>query len=71
MTITLKNASYKILQVLERLKEYEKDLEIEKVPNDETLEAMRECEEILSDIQAGKRAPYSSWQDAKEALLED
>ncbi|WP_394981014.1 hypothetical protein [uncultured Helicobacter sp.] len=71
MTITLKNASYKILQVLEGLKEYEKDLEIEKVPNEETLEAMRECEEILSDIQAGKRVPYDSWQEAKEALLED
>ena len=69
MTVTLKNVDFETLQVLESLKGLKKDLEIEKIPNEETLEAMRECEEILTDIKAGKRVPYNSWSEAKEALL--
>ena len=53
------------------VKGLKKDLEIEKIPNDETLEAMRECEEILENIRKGKRVPYNSYQEAKEALLKD
>ena len=49
MTITLKNVDFETLQVLESLKGLKKDLEIEKIPNEETLEAMRECEEILAN----------------------
>ena len=71
MTITLRNVDFETLQVIESLKGLKKDLEIEKIPNDETLEAMRECEEILEDIRKGKRAPYNSYQEAKEALLKD
>lgn len=71
MTITLRNVDFETLQVIESLKGLKKDLEIEKIPNDETLEAMRECEEILEDIRKGKRVPYNSYQEAKEALLKD
>ena len=71
MTITLRNVDFETLQVMESLKGLKKDLEIEKIPNDETLEAMRECEEILEDIRKGKRVPYNSYQEAKEALLKD
>ena len=49
MTIMLKNVDFETLQVLESLKGLKKDLEIEKIPNEETLEAMRECEEILAN----------------------
>ena len=65
MTITLRNVDFETLQVIESLKGLKKDLEIEKIPNDETLEAMKECEEM------GKRVPYNSYQEAKEALLKD
>ncbi len=71
MTITLRNVDFETLQVIESLKGLKKDLEIEKIPNDETLEAMRECEEILENIRKGKRVPYNSYQKAKEALLKD
>lgn len=71
MTITLRNVDFETLQVIESLKGLKKDLEIEKIPNDETLEAMRECEEILENIRKGKRVPYNSYQEAKEALLKD
>ncbi|OCR03579.1 hypothetical protein BA184_02650 [Helicobacter pullorum] len=71
MTITLRNVDFETLQVIESLKGLKKDLEIEKIPNDETLEAMKECEEILEDIRKGKRVPYNSYQEAKEALLKD
>lgn len=71
MTITLRNVDFETLQVIESLKGLKKDLEIEKIPNDETLEAMKECEEILENIRKGKRVPYNSYQEAKEALLRD
>ncbi|OCR18981.1 hypothetical protein BA918_05170 [Helicobacter pullorum] len=71
MTITLRNVDFETLQVIESLKGLKKDLEIEKIPNDETLEAMKECEEILEDIRKGKRVPYNSYQEAKEAILKD
>ena len=71
MTITLRNVDFETLQVIESLKGLKKDLEIEKIPNDEALEAMKECEEILEDIRKGKRVPYNSYQEAKEALLKD
>ncbi len=71
MTITLRNVDFETLQVIESLKGLKKDLEIEKIPNDETLEAMKECEEILENIRRGKRVPYNSYQEAKEALLKD
>ena len=71
MTIILRNVDFATLQVIESLKGLKKDLEIEKIPNAETLEAMKECEEIFSDIRSGKRVPYNSWQEAKAALLED
>ena len=71
MTITLRNVDFETLQVIESLKGLKKDLEIEKIPNDETLEAMKECEEILENIRKGKREPYNSYQEAKEALLKD
>ena len=71
MTITLRNVDFETLQVIESLKGLKKDLEIEKIPNDETLEAMKECEEILEDIRKGKRVPYNAYQEAKEALLKD
>ena len=34
MTIMLKNVSHKVLEMLESLKEYEKDLEIEKLADE-------------------------------------
>ena len=71
MTITLRNVDFETLQVIESLKGLKNDLELEKIPNDETLEAMKECEEILEDIRKGKRVPYNSYQEAKEALLKD
>lgn len=71
MTITLRNVDFETLQVIESLKGLKKDLEIEKIPNDETLEAMKECEEILENIRKGKRVPYNSYQETKEALLKD
>ena len=71
MTITLRNVDFETLQVIESLKGLKKDLEIEKIPNDETLEAMKECEEILENIRKGKRVQYNSYQEAKEALLKD
>ena len=71
MTITLRNVDFETLQVIESLRGLKKDLEIEKIPNDKTLEAMKECEEILENIRKGKRVPYNSYQEAKEALLKD
>ena len=65
MTITLRNVDFETLQVIESLKGLKKDLEIEKIPNDEILEAMKECEEILANPQK-----YKSYQSAKE-LIED
>ena len=65
MTIVLKNVDFETLQVLESLKGLKKDLEIEKIPNAETLEAMRECEEILANPHK-----YKSYRNAKE-LIED
>lgn len=65
MTITLRNVDFETLQVIESLKGLKKDLEIEKIPNDETLEAMRECEEILANPHK-----YKSYHSAKE-LIED
>ncbi|OCR11036.1 hypothetical protein [Helicobacter pullorum] len=65
MTITLRNVDFETLQVIESLKGLKKDLEIEKIPNDETLEAMKECEEILANPQK-----YKSYHSAKE-LIED
>lgn len=63
MTITLRNVDFETLQVIESLKGLKKDLEIEKIPNDETLEAMKECEEILANPQK-----YKSYHSAKEPI---
>ncbi|RDU63211.1 hypothetical protein CQA53_08690 [Helicobacter didelphidarum] len=71
MTITLKNVDFELLNVLESLQGLKKDLEIIKYPNDETLEAMKECEEIERDIKNGTRKPFASWEEAREALLKD
>ncbi|WP_273175727.1 hypothetical protein [Campylobacter avium] len=38
MTVTLKNVDFETLQVLESLRGLKKDLEIEKIPNEKTLE---------------------------------
>lgn len=65
MTVTLKNVDFETLQVLESLRGLKKDLEIEKIPNEETLEAMKECEEILANPHK-----YKGYRNAKE-LIED
>ncbi|WP_060661349.1 hypothetical protein [Helicobacter pullorum] len=69
MTITLRNVDFETLQVIESLKGLKKDLEIEKIPNDETLEAMRECEEILANPQ--KYKGYRNVDELFEELLRD
>ncbi|STQ88785.1 hypothetical protein [Helicobacter pullorum] len=69
MTITLRNVDFETLQVIESLKGLKKDLEIEKIPNDETLEAMKECEEILANPQ--KYKGYRNVDELFEELLRD
>ncbi len=69
MTITLRNVDFETLQVLESLKGLKKDLEIEKIPNDETLEAMRECEEILANPE--KYKGYRNVDEMFEDILND
>lgn len=69
MTITLRNVDFETLQVIESLKGLKKDLEIEKIPNDETLEAMKECEEILTNPQ--KYKGYRNVDELFEELLRD
>ena len=69
MTITLRNVDFETLQVIESLKGLKKDLEIEKIPNDETLEAMKECEEILANPQ--KYKGYRNVDELFEKLLRD
>ena len=69
MTITLRNVDFATLQVIESLKGLKKDLEIEKIPNAETLEAMRECEEILAN--PSKYKGYRDVDELFEALLND
>ena len=69
MTITLRNVNFETLQVIESLKGLKKDLEIEKIPNDETLEAMKECEEILANPQ--KYKGYRNVDELFEELLRD
>ena len=69
MTITLRNVDFETLQVIESLKGLKKDLEIEKIPNDETLEAMKECEEILANPQ--KYKGYRNVDEFFEELLCD
>ena len=69
MTITLRNVDFETLQVIESLKGLKKDLEIEKIPNDETLEAMKECEEILANPQ--KYKGYRNVDELFEDLLRD
>ncbi len=69
MTIMLKNVDFETLQVLESLKGLKKDLEIEKIPNDETLEAMRECEEILANPE--KYKGYRNVDEMFEDILND
>ena len=69
MTITLKNVDFETLQVLESLKGLKKDLEIEKIPNEETLEAMRECEEILANPH--KYKSYRNVDEMFEDILND
>ncbi|HIV48526.1 hypothetical protein [uncultured Helicobacter sp.] len=69
MTITLRNVDFETLQVLESLKGLKKDLEIEKIPNDETLEAMRECEEILANPE--KYRGYRNVDEMFEDILND
>jgi len=41
------------------------------IPNAETLEAMDETEQILSDIRAGKRKPFSSIEELIADLNSD
>lgn len=65
----LKNVDFETLQVIESLKGLKKDLEIEKIPNDETIEAMRECEEILANPQ--KYKGYRNVDELFEELLRD
>ncbi|KPH52996.1 hypothetical protein HPU229254_01835 [Helicobacter pullorum] len=67
--MTLRNVDFETLQVIESLKGLKKDLEIEKIPNDETLEAMRECEEILANPQ--KYKGYRNVDELFEELLRD
>ena len=55
--------------MIESLKGLKKDLEIEKIPNDETLEAMKECEEILANPQ--KYKGYRNVDELFEELLRD
>ena len=69
MTITLRNVDFETLQVIESLKGLKKDLEIEKIPNDETLEAMKECEDILANPQ--KYKGYRNVDELFEELLRD
>ena len=69
MTITLRNVDFETLQVIESLKGLKKDLEIEKIPNDETLEAIKECEEILANPQ--KYKGYRNVDELFEELLRD
>ncbi len=69
MTITLRNVDFETLQVIESLKGLKKDLEIEKIPNDETLEAMKECEEILANPH--KYKGYRNVDELFEELLRD
>ena len=69
MTITLRNVDFETLQVIESLKGLKKDLEIEKITNDETLEAMKECEEILANPQ--KYKGYRNVDELFEELLRD
>ncbi|OCR13937.1 hypothetical protein [Helicobacter pullorum] len=69
MTITLRNVDFETLQVIESLKGLKKDLEIEKIPNDETLEAMKECEEILANPQ--KYKGYRNVDELFEEILRD
>ncbi|PAF42503.1 hypothetical protein [Helicobacter sp. 11S02596-1] len=46
-----------------------KENQSREIPNQETLEAMRESEDILQEIKAGKRKPFENWAEAKKALL--
>ena len=69
MTITLRNVDFETLQVIESLKGLKKDLEIEKIPNNETLEAIKECEEILANPQ--KYKGYRNVDELFEELLRD
>ena len=69
MTITLKNVDFETLQVLESLRGLKKDLEIEKIPNEETLEAMKECEEILANPH--KYKGYHNVDEMFEDILND
>lgn len=69
MTITLRNVDFETLQVIESLKGLKKDLEIEKIPNDETLEAMKECKEILANPQ--KYKGYRNVDELFEEILRD
>ena len=69
MTITLENVNAETLQVIESLKGFNKKLKILNSPNKDTLEAIKESEKIANDIKKGKRKPYNSWKEAKEALL--
>ncbi len=69
MTITLENVNAETLQVIESLKGFNKKLKILKSPNKDTLEAIQESDKIIKDIKKGKRKPYNSWKEAKEALL--
>lgn len=39
-------------------------------PSKETLLAIQEAEEITQEIREGKRTPFSSWEEAKESLLQ-
>ena len=69
MTITLENVNAETLQAIESLKGFNKKLKILKSPNKDTLEAIQESDKIIKDIKKGKRKPYNSWKEAKEALL--
>lgn len=54
-------------QDAEEFDHYISDEEILSDP--ETLEAMKECEEIEAQVASGSRVPYNSWAEAKKAIL--
>lgn len=70
MTLIIENANIETLRVIESLKGLNKKLKVIKSPNKDTLKAISEGEKILQDIKKGKRKPYSSWSEAKRALLD-
>ncbi|MDR1554425.1 MAG: hypothetical protein LBS39_00170 [Campylobacteraceae bacterium] len=69
MTVTLKNVDFKILKVIESLKILKSDMEIIKEPNDKTIKAIKEAEEIAKKPHLHKS--YKTWEEAKKAILDE